>query len=159
MASWSYEAKSNLFDNLREAAFHIFDNSYIDTIDTTFCKTDSKLILFGESCLLVIFLAVSAWLCSFQNYLVHFCNKTRYGYEFLMKELALRFNTKIHVSLCQYQLYNFVPSIQKWFILDGKSSKNHFCKPSSASASLKLPCMPGIPSPEVRTILPIAFFH
>ena len=73
--------------------------------------------------------------------MVHFCNKTRYGYEFLKKELALRINTKVHVSLCQYQKYQI-----------------HFCKPSSASANLKLPCKPGIPSPEVLTIISTAKF-
>ena len=90
--------------------------------------------------------------------MVHFCNKTRYGYKFLMKELALRFNTKVHVSLWQYPMYKFVPSIQNWLTLDGESTKIHFCKPSSASANLKLPCKPRIPSPEVLTIIPTAMF-
>ena len=75
-----------------------------------------------------------------------------------MKELALRFNTKVHISLCQYQLYKFVPSIQNWLTLDGESTKIHFCKPSSASANLKLPCKPGIPSPEMLTVIPTALF-
>ena len=101
---------------------------------------------------------MSAWLCSFQHNVVRFCNKTRYGYEFLMKELALRFKTKVHVSLCQYQLYNFVPSIQKCITLDGGSTNIRFCKPSSASANLKLPCKPGIPCPEVPTVIPTAMF-
>ena len=140
---------NHLFENLQEAAVHNFDNIYIDT---TFCKTDSNSIPCRESC----FSAVSAWLCSFQNKRVHICNKTRYGYEFSMKELALRFNTKVHVSLCQYQLYKFVRSIQNWLTLDSKSTKILFCKPSSASANLKLPCKPGILSPEVLTIIPIA---
>ena len=105
-----------------------------------------------------IFQAVSAWLCSFQNNVVHFCNKTRYGNEFLMKELALRLNTKVHFPLCQYQLYKFVPSIQNWLTLESESTKIHFCKPSSASANLKLPCKPHIPSPEVLTIIPTARF-
>ena len=100
---------NHLFDNLQEGAVHNFDIVYIDT---TFCKTNSNFIPCRESCISAIFQAVSAWLCSFQNNVVHFCNKTRYGYEFLMKELALRFNTKVHVSLCQYQLYKFVSSIQ-----------------------------------------------
>ena len=82
---------NHLFANLQEAAVHTFDNNYIDT---TFCKTDSNFLPCRESCLSAIFQAVSAWLCSFQNNVVHFCNKTRYDYEFLMKELALRFNTK-----------------------------------------------------------------
>ena len=73
-----------------------------------------------------------------------------------MKELAIRFNTKVHVSLCQYQLYKFVPSTQNWLTLDSGSTKIHFCKPSSASANLKLPCKPGILSPEVLSILPTA---
>ena len=90
--------------------------------------------------------------------MIHFCNKTRYGYEFLMKKLSLRFNTKVHVSLCQYQLYKLVSSIHNWLTLDGESAKSHFCKPSSASANLKLPCMPGIPSPEGLTIIPTAMF-
>ena len=90
--------------------------------------------------------------------MVHFFNKTRYGYEFLMKELALRIKIKVDLSLCQYQLYKFVPSIQTWLTFDGESAKNHFCKPSSASANLKLPYKPGIPSPEVLTIIPNAMF-
>ena len=94
----------------------------------------------------------------FKKNVVHFCNKTRNGYEFLMKELALRFNAKVHVSLCQYQLYKFVPLIQNWLTLDGESSNIYFCKPSSASAIFKLPCKPGIPSPEVLKINPTAMF-
>ena len=68
---------NHLFDSLQEAAVHKFDNFYIDT---TFCKTDSNFIPCRESCLSAIFQAVSAWLCYFQNNVVHFCNKTRYGY-------------------------------------------------------------------------------
>ena len=75
-----------------------------------------------------------------------------------MKELARRFNTKVHVSLYYYQLYKFVPSIQNWLTLDGKNTKKIFCKPSSASANLKLPCKPDIPSPEMPTIIPTAMF-
>ena len=75
-----------------------------------------------------------------------------------MKELALRFNTKVHVSLCQYQLYKFILSTRNWLTLDGESTKIHFCKMSSASANLRLPCKPGIPSPEVLTIIPTAMF-
>ena len=146
---------NHLFDNLQEAAVLNFDNIYIDT---TFCKTYTNFIPCRESCLSAIFQAVSAWLCSFQNNVVHFCNKTRYGYEFLLKELALRFNTSVHVSLCQYQLYKFVPSIQNWLTLDGESTKIPFCKPLSLSANLKLPCKPGIPSPEMLTIFPNAKF-
>ena len=89
---------NHLFENLQEGAVQNFDNNYIDT---TFCKTDSNFIPSGESCLSAIFQAVSACLCSFQNNVVHFYNTTCYGYEFMMKELALRFNTKVHVSLCQ----------------------------------------------------------
>ena len=88
-----------------------------------------------------------------------FVTKTaRCGYEFLMKELALRFNTKVHVSLGQYQLNKCVPSIENWLTLDGESTKIHFCKPSSASANLKVPCKPDISSPEVLTIIPTALF-
>ena len=138
---------NHLFDNLQECAVHNFDNIFIKT---TFCKTASNFIPSRDSCLSAIFQAVSAWLCSCQNNVVHFCRKkTRYGNEFLMKELARRFNTEVHVSLCHYQLYKFVQSIQNWLTLDGKSTKICFCKPSSASANLKLPCKPDIPSPEM----------
>ena len=51
-----------------------------------------------------------------------------------------------------------VPSIHNWLTLDGESTKNHFCKPSSASANLKQPCKPGISSPEVSTIIPTVIF-
>ena len=130
---------NHLFDNLQEAAVHNFDNIYIDT---PFCKKKIPIsYLVGRAFFQPSF-KPCPWLCSFQNKVVHYCNKTRYGYEFLMKEIALRFNTKVHVSLCQYQLYKFVPSIQNWLTLDSKSIKIHFCKPSSASASLKLLCKP-----------------
>ena len=105
--------------------------------DSTFCKTDSNFIPCKESCFSAIFQAMSSWLFSFQNNLVLFCNETRYGYEFLVNQLALRFNTKVYASLCQYQLYKFVPSIQNWLTLDGESTKIHFCKPSPASANLR----------------------
>ena len=90
--------------------------------------------------------------------MVHFCNKTHYDYEFLIKDLALGFDTKVHVSFCQYQMYKFVPTIQNWLTLNGEKTNIHFCKPSSASVNLKLPCKPGIPSPEVRKIIPTAMF-
>ena len=92
------------------------------------------------------------------KYVVDFCNKTRYGYEFLMKALALRFNTKVHVSLCQYKLYKFVPSIQNWLTLDGESTNIHFCKPLYASANLKLPCKPGIPKQKCLQSLQLQCF-
>ena len=75
-----------------------------------------------------------------------------------MKELAIRFTNKIQVSLCQYQLFKFVPSIQNWLKLDGESTKIIFYKPSSASANLKLLFKPGIQSLKVLTIIPTAMF-
>ena len=62
---------NHLFDNLQETAVHIFDNIYNDT----FCKTDSNFIPRRKSCLSAIFQAVSAWLCSFQNNVIHFLRK------------------------------------------------------------------------------------
>ena len=94
----------------------------------------------------------------FQYIVIDFCYKTRNGYDFLMIEMALRFNTKAHDSLCQYQLHIFVPSIQNWLSLDAKSTKNHLCKPSSASANLKLLCKPGSLSADVLTITPNSMF-
>ena len=141
---------NHLFGNLQEAAVHNFDNNYIDT---TFCKTDSNFISCRESCLLAIFQAVFAWLCSFQNNVVHFCNKTRYGYEFLLKEIALGLNTKFtfnYVSINCTSLFRLT--------LDGESTKIYFCKPSFASANLKLPCKPCVPSPEKLTIISTAIF-
>ena len=55
-------------------------------------------------------------------------------------------------------VHKFVPSIQNRLTLDGESTKIHFCKPPSVSANLKLPCKPGIQSPEVLTIIPTAMF-
>ena len=49
-------------------------------------------------------------------------------------------------------------SIQNWLKLDGESTKFNFCKPSSASANLKLLCKPGIQSLKVLTIIPTAMF-
>ena len=63
---------NHLFDNLQVAAVHNFDNIYIDT---TICKTDSNCIPCRESFLSAIFQAMSAWLCSFQNNVVHFVTK------------------------------------------------------------------------------------
>ena len=64
-ANWSYEANQPTSrENLQEAAFHNFNNLYIDT---TFCETDSNLIPCRKTCLSAIFQAVSARLCSFQN--------------------------------------------------------------------------------------------
>ena len=76
---------------------------------------------------------VSPWICSFQKNVGNILKKTCYGYEFFLKELALRSNTKVH-----------------------EKTKIHFCKPSSVSANLKLHCKPGIPSPEVLTIIQTA---
>ena len=99
-----------------------------------------------------------AWLYFFQYNMIHFCNKTRNSYDFLMIEIALKFNSKVHVSLCQYQLDIFVPSIQNWLTLDAKSTKIYLWKPSSASANLKLLCKPDSLSEEVLTIFPNSMF-
>ena len=80
--------------------------------NTTFCKIDSNYVFCRESFVPAIFKAVSAWLCSFQNIMALFCNKTRYSYDFEVEVLAFSFNTKAPVTLCQNQLYNFLPSIQ-----------------------------------------------
>ena len=147
-----------LYDDLRQSAVRNFDNIYVDT---TFCKLDTCFLPSRESCLSSIFQAVSDWIfCSSQNNFVHFRNKTRFGYEFLMKELATKFNTKIHVSVSQYQLYKFVPSIQTWLTLDAESTKIHFCTSSSIfEKNLKLPCQHSLRSfPRVLTIIPTAMF-
>ena len=101
--------KHHLFDNLQESAVHKLKNTYIDT---TFCKIDSNNVIYRESFLSANFQAVSAWLFSFQNIVALFWNKTRYSYEFVVEKLAFRFNTNAHVTLCQNQLYTFVPSYQ-----------------------------------------------
>ena len=82
-----------------------------------------------------------------------------HGYEFLMKELAVRFNTKVHVSLCQYQLYQFVPSIHTGSPFRWRNYQNPFLQAVVYVCELrKKPCKPGISSPEVPSIIPTAMF-
>ena len=59
------------------------------------------------------------------------------------------------MSVSTVQIYSVN---QNWLNLDDESTNIHFCKPSSASANLKLPCKPGIQSPEVFTIMQTAMF-
>ena len=134
------------------------DNVYVDT---TFCREGLDFIPSRESCLSVIFDTVERWLASGSSKnVVHFQNRTRYGYEFLMKELAERFNTKIHVNIQQFELYNFVPSIQKFLTVEPSLTFLHFCKSFCGfDANLKLPCQHSLNfMPQVLTIIPTAMF-
>ena len=134
------------------------DNVYVDT---TFCKDSSEFIPKREDCLEVIFDAVKGWIEPVKDRkIVLFVNKTRYGYEFLMKALAEKFNCKIHVSAQQYSLYNCLPSIQQFMTLEADSTKIHFCKfKLGADNNLQIPCQQSLSFyPDVLKIIPTAMF-
>ena len=134
------------------------DNVYVDT---TFCKESAEVIPKREDCLEVIFDAVKRWIEPAKDRKnVLFVNKTRYGYEFLMKALAEKFNCKIHVSAQQYSLYNCLPSIQQFMTLEADSTKIHFCKfKHGADNNLQIPCQHSLGFyPDVLKIIPTAMF-
>ena len=130
-------------------------------VDTTFCKESAEVIPKREDCLEVIFDAVKRWIEPAKDRKnVLFVNKTRYGYEFLMKALAEKFNCKIHVSDQQYSLYKYLPSIQQFMTLEADSTKIHFCKfKPGADNNLQIPCQHSLGFyPDVLKIIPTAMF-
>ena len=87
-----------------------------------------------------------------------FATKLATVMSFWWKSLQLDSTLKFTFHYVIINFYKFVPSIQNWLTLGSESTKIHFCKPSFASANLKLPWKLGTRSPELLTIIPAAIF-
>jgi len=64
-----------------------------------------------------------------------------YGFEYLLKEVAMNYNTKIHVSAERLAMYKYLPDMSPYFTSDGRSTRIHACKwETKRHCESDLPC-------------------
>lgn len=111
-------------------------------VDTTFCcpKVPS-LPTRGETKASLIKI-ISMWILKGPNYMVHLKCKGRYGYEYIMKEVAKHFMMKIHVNHWRMKMCAKLNDMLKHFTTDASSTQIHCCYYGkiSTNSACHLPC-------------------
>ncbi|GFR71949.1 protein artemis [Elysia marginata] len=111
-------------------------------IDTTFCVPAALHIPSRVECAEATLSLVAAWLEQSPRHQVAFFCPARYGYEFLLREIATRLGLKIHVSASKFSLYEQIPDLSGLFTSDPKEARVHACCPKlRANASIFPPCL------------------
>eukprot|EP00794_Sanderia_malayensis_P006239 gene6239-6956_t len=84
---------------------------------------------------------MSGWLEKGSNYAVFIQCKTKYGFEYLYKEIAKTFKMKIHLDDYKYNLYSAVSNMSKYFTTDKLSTQIHSCRWNAKGCfSENIPC-------------------
>ncbi|CAB4028933.1 artemis isoform X2, partial [Paramuricea clavata] len=99
---------------------------------------------------------IKRWLSKGCNYYVSLLCKGMYGYEYLLKEVAMALNTKIHVSSERLSLYKNLPDMTKHFTTKAENTRIHSCNwEHERNINSKLPCGFSLPAPEKVNVIKI----
>ncbi|RUS74132.1 hypothetical protein EGW08_018112, partial [Elysia chlorotica] len=109
-------------------------------IDTTFCVPAARHIPSRVECADATVSLVAAWLDRSPLHQVAFFCPARYGYEFLMREIATRLGVKIHVSAAKFSLYEQIPDLSGLFTADPREARVHACSPKAYRILNVRPC-------------------
>ncbi|KAL9960563.1 hypothetical protein ACROYT_G034038 [Oculina patagonica] len=120
-------------------------------VDTTFCLPRMKSLPSREQSRDAIIELIDKWFSFGPEYAVSLLCKGMYGFEYLLKEVAMNYKTKIHVSAERLAMYKCLPDMTPYFTTDGRSTRIHACNwQSERSCDSDLPC--GLPvHPSVKT--------
>lgn len=123
-------------------------------IDTTFCLPKTSSLPTREQSRDAIIELINRWFSRGPEYVVSLLCKGMYGFEYLLKEVAMNFKTKIHVSADRLRMYKYLPNMTPYFTADGRSTKIHACKwQSNRHSESDLPCGESIhPSRKMKVL-------
>lgn len=120
-------------------------------IDTTFCLPKTNSLPSREQSRETIIKLIDRWFSRGPEYAVSLLCKGMYGFEYLLKEVAMNYRTKIHISDERLAMYRYLPDMTPHFTTDGRSTKIHACKwQSKRICDSELPCG-SLVHPSVKT--------
>ncbi|XP_015761597.1 PREDICTED: protein artemis-like [Acropora digitifera] len=111
-------------------------------IDTTFCLPKMNSLPTREQSRDAIIELIERWFSRGPQYVVSLLCKGMYGFEYLLKEVAMHFKTKVHISPERLRMYRYLPDMLPYFTTDGRATKIHACKwqANRHDADSDLPC-------------------
>lgn len=125
-------------------------------VDTTFCLSQMNHIPNREATKNAVLRLIKRWLSHGPNYYVSLLCKGMYGYEYLLKEVAIALKTKIHVSPERLTLYSNLPDMIEHFTTQAKMTKIHSCNwERDRPAFSKMPCGLTLPAPQKIKVMKI----
>ena len=146
-------------DAARTSFFHTGDSTkdiHGIYVDTTFYLPQMKHIPNRECTRNAVLKLIKRWLSKGSNYYVSLLCKGMYGYEYLLKEVAIALHTKIHVSLERLALYKNLPDMTKYFTTNAESTRIHSCNwEHKRNINSKLPCGLSLPAPQKVNVMKI----
>eukprot|EP00795_Rhopilema_esculentum_P002484 gene2484-18146_t len=80
------------------------------------------------------------WLKNGDNKAVFIQCSAKYGYEYILKEIAIAFNTKIHVDGPKFDLYTAIPGMSDFVTSFGEETKIHSCHWKNYCTQSCFPC-------------------
>ncbi|KAM7437994.1 Protein artemis [Porites harrisoni] len=110
-------------------------------IDTTFCLPKMKSLPTREQSRDAIIELIDRWFSRGPEHVVSLLCKGMYGYEYLLKEVAMKYKMKIHVSAERLAMYRYLPDMTPYFTTEGRSTRIHACSwKSKRHCESDLPC-------------------
>ncbi|XP_027060510.1 protein artemis-like isoform X1 [Pocillopora damicornis] len=120
-------------------------------IDTTFCLPRMKSLPSRQQSRDAVINLIDRWFSRGPEYAVSLLCKGMYGFEYLLKEIAMNYRTKIHVSAERLAMYRYLPDMTPYFTTDGQSTKIHACKwQANQRCDSDLPCGSSV-HPSLKT--------
>ncbi|XP_065066985.1 protein artemis-like isoform X2 [Rhopilema esculentum] len=109
-------------------------------IDTTFCTPSIQWLPSREESKESIISLMKSWLKNGDNKAVFIQCSAKYGYEYILKEIAIAFNTKIHVDGPKFDLYTAIPGMSDFVTSFGEETKIHSCHWKNYCTQSCFPC-------------------
>lgn len=108
-------------------------------VDTTFCTSTTPDLPTRKETADSLCYLVSDWVNTSPLHTVHLKCKGKYGYEYILKEVASRLNMRIHVNAWRMQFHSELRDMEDYFTDDQHSTQIHSCYNPSAPPDC-LPC-------------------
>ncbi|XP_032221316.2 protein artemis isoform X2 [Nematostella vectensis] len=128
-------------------------------IDTTFCLPKMMSIPSRETND-AIFKVIDRWFSQGAEHVVSLQCKSKYGYEYMLKSIAIYYKIKIHVSDERLEMYRYLSDMIQHFTTDASKTRIHACHWKNSDSST-LPCglvLPNGLEPKVLRIRPSTFW-
>ncbi|PFX15945.1 Protein artemis [Stylophora pistillata] len=120
-------------------------------VDTTFCLPKMKSLPSRQQSREAVIKLMDRWFTRGPEYAVSLLCKGMCGFEYLLKEVAMNYRTKIHVSSERLDMYRYLPDMTPYFTTDGESTKIHACKwQANQRCDSDLPCGSSV-HPSLKT--------
>ncbi|KAK3753510.1 hypothetical protein QZH41_018009 [Actinostola sp. cb2023] len=129
-------------------------------IDTTFCLPQMMTIPSRKDtrdAIIRIIDRMALWMARGTTHMVSLQCKGMYGYEYILKEIAQHYKTKIHVSKERLYLYQYLTDMSQYFTTDAKATRIHSCNWDETPKNVRssLPCGYILPNGLVPNVIKI----